>query len=303
MKVHFSNVNFSSSSGPNSFGGRLAQELALRNYKIVDKDDDYDIFLCFIEPASVPAQKARFIHRLDGIWFKPAQFKTHNVNIKSAYNKCDHVIWQSNFDKNMTEKWWGKRIGSVIPNGIEIKSIVHNDPTLKRIRASYDKVFVSSSSWHRQKRLKENIELFLLLKKRYKNACLIVMGNPDHVVSHPDVIYVGHIPHDICLQIYSIADWMIHLAWLDHCPNVVVEAISQKCSVICTDSGGTHEIVKDNGIIINETSPYKFELTDYDKPYEIKLQEIDLPDLNIENDYLNIKVAADAYEKVFKGEK
>ena len=101
MKIHFSNVNFSSSSGPNSFGGRLAQELALRNYQIVDKDEDYDIFLCFIEPASVPDQKARFIHRLDGIWFKPAQFKTHNVNIKSAYNKCDHVIWQSNFDKNM----------------------------------------------------------------------------------------------------------------------------------------------------------------------------------------------------------
>ena len=97
------------------------------------------------------------------------------------------------------------------------------------------------------------------------------MGKPDYVVSHPDVIYVGHLPHDICLQVYHISDWMIHLAWLDHCPNVVVEAISQKCPVICTDSGGTKELVGNGGLVVPETTQYKYELTDYDNPYSLDL--------------------------------
>ena len=66
---------------------------------IVNQNEDYDIFLCFIEPSSIPRKGSKFIHRLDGIWFKPEEFNTHNTSIKWAYEKADHVIWQSNFDK------------------------------------------------------------------------------------------------------------------------------------------------------------------------------------------------------------
>ena len=302
MKIHFSNVNFSSSTGPNTFGHRLASELSTRGYEIVNSNQKYDVFLCFIEPTSAPDKNAKFIQRLDGIWFKPEEFETHNKGIKYAYDNCDQVIWQSDFDKNMTQHWWGERKGSVIHNGIKINEIKSLDPSLKIIKEKYKKIFVTSSSWHRQKRLKENITLFLSLKEKYKDSCLIVLGKPDYVIDHADIYYPGYLTHQQCLQVYNISDWMLHLAWLDHCPNVVVEAISQNCKVICTDSGGTKEIVKSNGIVIKENIPYNFELTDYDKPYELIIPELDLDDIEIKNEYLKIESIADQYENIFKKE-
>ena len=54
------------------------------------------------------------------------------------------------------------------------------------------------------------------------------------------------------LQVFSAADWMIHLAWLDHCPNSVVVGMSQGCGIICASSGGTYEAVGKNGIVVQE---------------------------------------------------
>ena len=296
MKIHFSNVNFSSSTGPNSFAGRLAHELTNQGYHIVSENQAYDSMLIFIEPSSRPKPGARVVQRLDGIWFKPDQFHTHNTGIKWSYDNSDHIIWQSEFDKKMSEFHWGSRSGTVIHNGIELCRMDVTDPNIQKLREKYDKVFVCSASWHRQKRLQENTGLFLLLKKQYPSSCLIVMGsNPDYVIQDPDVYYTELLSHDMCLQLYAAADWMIHLAWLDHCPNVVIEALSQNCPVICTDSGGTKEIVKQNGIIIPESKQYNYELTDYDNPYDLDLNVMDLPEINVDNAYLNIKKIAQKY--------
>mgnify|MGYP001225132331 CR=1 FL=1 len=304
MRIYFSNVNFSSNSGPNTFAGRLANQLGKMGHNIIESNKDYyDVFLCFIEPDCKPLETARFIHRLDGIWFKPEQFKTHNKGIKGAYNIADHVVWQSEFDKKMTSYHWGKRTGTVIHNGIELD---YNQDKIKytniqdlrsRIKG---RIFVSSASWHRQKRLKENIEFFL--KNRENEDVMIVLGkNPDVLIQENlknIIFFTGDISHFECLEIYKNSDWMIHLAWLDHCPNVVVEAISMGCPVICTDSGGTKEIVRNNGIIIPETTKYNYELTDYDNPYEINIKKIDLIKPKINRDYLDIKTVALKYNKI-----
>ena len=300
MNIHFSNVNFSSSSGPNSFAHRLANQLVKEGHRIVNNNQEYEIFLCFIEPASRPNPGSKFIHRLDGIWFKPEEFITKNRRIKSAYENCHHVIWQSSFDKKMTINHWGKpKNGSIIHNGIATKGERTLHPEIVNLRKKYERIFVCSASWHRQKRLKENIEFYQ--KNRNKNDALIVLGsNPDFIVQDENVFYLGHLTHDECLQLYSIADWFIHLAWLDHCPNVVVEALSEGCPVICTNSGGTKEIVQNNGIIIEENRKYNFELTNYDEPYSIDLCRIDLPKINVKNDHLDIKLICDNYIEVFR---
>lgn len=304
IKIHFSNVDFRSTSGPNTFAGRLAKELQAKGHQIVDISHAHaaDAFLAFIEPGTEPPPDVRFLQRLDGIWFKPEQFDTHNQLIKWAYDRCDHVIWQSDFDRRMTRHHWGDRKGSVIRNGIHIEQVQVNSPDLKKIRDQYEKVFVCSSSWHRQKRLKENIELFKMLRSQYDSACLIVMGSsPDYDAKDKDVFYTGNVPHTVCLEVYSMADWMIHLAWLDHCPNVVVEALSQNTPVICTASGGTPELVKKSGIIIPETTSYNFELCDYDNPPGLEIGSFSLEDINIDNrDDLSISTVADQYEKVLR---
>ena len=157
MNIHFSNVDFSSSTGPNTFANRLANELSIRGYNIVDSKSDYDIFLCFIEPSTVPKNNAKIVQRLDGIWFKPDEFKIKNKNIKWTYDNAKHVIWQSEFDKCMTQKWWGEKVGSIIHNGINLKQQKDIHPQLQDFRKKFKKIFVCSASWHRQKRLKEKI--------------------------------------------------------------------------------------------------------------------------------------------------
>ena len=277
MKVHFSNVNFQSQTGPNSFATRLAMCLQKRGYEFVGPNDDYEAFLAFIEPASHPRPGAKFLQRLDGIWFSPEEFHTKNRGIRWAYDNCHHVIWQTQFDKNMTLNHWGPRPGSVIANGIELKleEIVEN--SLKEIRNKYDVMFVCSSNWHGQKRLKDNTNMFLKYESENpdKKCCLIVMGNsPDYTVKKENIMYTGNLSHNLCLQVFRASDWMIHLAWLDHCPNVVVEALSQNCPVICSSSGGTSEIVRSSGVIIPETNEYEYQLTDYTSPPELDLTNI-----------------------------
>ncbi len=304
MNIHFSNVNFSSNSGPNTFAHRLANCLTEMGHNIVNQDDDYQIFLAFIEASSAPKKNAKVIQRLDGIWFKPDEFHTHNKNIKALYDYADSVIWQSEFDKNMTEHHWGKKFGKVIHNGVSLERKNASNDTIRQIRSSYKKVFVCSANWHRQKRLKENVELFLKMKEVFPDSCLVIMGsNPDFYARHKDILYTGAISHDLCLQIFSIADWMIHLAWLDHCPNVVVESLSQGCPVICTDSGGTKELVRDNGLVIPENTPYHYELADYDNPYGLELELPSLPDVVVDNSYIDIKKVAKKYVDAMIGEK
>jgi glycosyltransferase involved in cell wall biosynthesis len=301
MKVHFSNVNFSSNSGPNSFAARLANELTILGHHIVSEKESYETMLVFIEPSSRPKSSTRIIHRLDGIWFKPDQFHSHNKLIKWTYDNCDEVIWQSEFDKKMTEHHWGSRKGEVIHNGINIKKYDIASDIVQCIRDSYENMFVCSSSWHRQKRLKENIDLFFKLKEVYPSSCLVIMGeNSGYPVAHKDIFYMGAVSHDTCLEVFSASDWMIHLAWLDHCPNVVVESLSQHCPVICTDSGGTLEIVQNNGIVIPESTPYKFELTDYDRPYKLHIPTLELPEIEVDNSYLDIKRVAQKYIRVME---
>ena len=174
------------------------------------------------------------------------------------------------------------------------------------LRKNYDTIFTCSANWHPQKRLKKNIETFLRISKKIVGkSALIIMGNtPDIHVNNPDIFYTGSVPHNICLEIFSISDWMIHMAWLDHCPNTVVEALSQNCPVICTNSGGTHEIVKDSGVIIPENNVYNFELADYDNPYDIDLSALDNFDWankpTVNNAHLDISTVAEQYLKEFE---
>jgi glycosyltransferase involved in cell wall biosynthesis len=166
-------------------------------------------------------------------------------------------------------------------------------------------MFTCSSNWHGQKRLQDNTDLFLKYEQENpdKKCCLIVMGdNPDYVISKDNIIYTGNLPHEICLQVFYASDWMIHLAWLDHCPNVVVEALSQNCPVICSSSGGTKEIVRGSGIVVPEAEEYDYRLTDYTTPPALDLTNITLPSkIEVDHRHLDIELVADKYDKVLRG--
>jgi len=307
MRVCLDNVNFKSTSGPNSFGVRLASQLVKMGHDVVPQNQYHDVMLSFIHQTSYAWPGAAKILRLDGIWFKSENFEQNNRIIKDSYFSFDHVIFQSEFDKHMVETHFGKRSDcSVIHNGINLKTY----DKVPELNHQNEKIFVCSAFWHPQKRLKENVCLFQHIRQQLindkKEARLYILGGGatfEGLNSYDleNVFYLGQQDHESCLRFYASADYFLHLAWLDHCPNVVVEALSQRCPVICTDSGGTSEIVKENGIIIPETTKYEYELTDYDSPYPIDFSSFILPDTrpSVDPIHLDIEKVAEAYLKVF----
>ncbi len=275
MRIYISNVDLTSRTGPNTFALRLVKELIRRGNRISGHSENYDAYLAFINTDMTPKKDIPLIHRLDGIWFKPTDFIEKNKQIKKTYETADHIIWQSEFDMNMSQFHWGKKNGTVINNGIDIQKVQATNTEILDLRSKFDKIFVCSANWRRHKRLKENIELFERFKNAYPelSCALFVLGDKPDYTSKTcrDIYYTNSIGHDLCLQLFSISDAMIHLAYMDHCPNTVVESISQDCPVICTTSGGTREIVKENGIIIQETKDFEFALHDYAVPPSLDL--------------------------------
>lgn len=280
MKIHFDNVDLSSSTGPNTFAFRLARQLFDTGHEVVLDASGADVSLVFIERTG-SALADKVVQRLDGIWFRPQDFHTKNVKIRDLYSKADCVVWQSDFDSSMTLKWWDTpKKGVVIRNGIKKNPVAKlTIPKLIEMVATYDRIYVCSSNWHPQKRLKQNVQLFEQLRNTHPNSCLIVMGNnPDYQATGSNVFYTGSASPDVCAEIYSAANWMLHLAWADHCPNVVVEALLQGTPVVCTNIGGTKELVGNYGIVLHD-EPYNFELADYDNPPVLDTSSIiSLPD-------------------------
>lgn len=278
MRIHFDNVRLDAPTGPNTFASRLAKKLFEVGHQVVFDGSQADVSLVFIQPSGAPLAP-KVVQRLDGIWFKPEDYETKNLPIRLLYNRANSVVYQSQFDRNFIEKWWGPKPGSVvIGNGIEFNPLKElTIPKLVEMRATYDQIYVCSSNWHAQKRLESNVRLFDHLRKKHPNSCLIIMGNhPDYRAAGPNYFYTGPVGPEVYMQIYSAANWMLHLAWADHCPNVVVEALSQGTPVVCSEVGGTAELIGFGtyGVVLKE-QPYNYELYDYDNPPSINVEQID----------------------------
>jgi glycosyltransferase involved in cell wall biosynthesis len=251
MKIHFSNVTTNTKSGSNAFALRLKRFLEVNGCQVVDHNQDYDIFLSFGEAVTPCRNNAILVQRVPSIYMNPKNFKVINEGVERTYKQSDFVIWQSEFSKNIIQNFWGNRRGEVIHNG---SSLFPLSP-VPSIRENGRPIFVSSGNWSASKRLGENVKIFDKIKLAYPNAVLYIMGtNPDQSIfrGRKDIRYLGSLDGQMAQRVYATSDWMIHAAWNDNCPNAVVEAMSQGCPVICTSSGGTKEIVKSRGIIIEE---------------------------------------------------
>ena len=260
MKIYTHNFNPTSNSGPNKFTRQLFRKMeCTNNLGFVDDQQHADVEFCLIQQQS-PKVKPMVL-RLDGIWFNSDQnYKQQNIPIKLAYDNADAVIFQSEFNKQLTESWFGKHENShVIHNAPDlniINSELIND-TYQKINWPWDKkteVWSCASSWRPHKRLKENIRYFLEFAP--KDAVLGVAGggitSEDINFSNDSRIhFFGELSYQQLLCLYKRSTTFIHLAYLDHCPNVVVDAQAAGCTIICSSTGGTKEIVT-NGIVIQE---------------------------------------------------
>lgn len=315
MKIHFDGVNPESRSGPNSFAMRLAKRLMLSGHELdFDSGRNSDVSLVFIEPSGAWLAR-KTVQRLDGIWSKASEIETKNKHIKKLYHQADGIVYQSQFDANYIQSLWGHpaRAGifRIINNGIEIQPEHENlsGYSFQQLRLELDVIFTCSANWHRQKRLKENVECFKHLQTIYPKSCLIVLGsNPDWGVADPAIFYGGSLTHEAVLEVFKNSDWMINLEYFSHSPNAVVEALSVGCPVICVDMGGCAELVQDYGVKVQSTDHYpvigsRGPAIEYDNPPPLKNhQRIEsLPDRSELGAHADIDIisCAKKYEELF----
>lgn len=247
MKICFENVNFTSNSGPNNFAGKLRHELQKNGHTVTDADAD--VQLSFIESFNSFKNK---ILRLDGIYFNTEQdWENQNSNIKKSYKESAGIVVQSYFNLKLVSKYFGNRSNvKIIHNGTCL-DIIKSIPSATVKMEKPGKVWLTASSWRPHKRLNENIRLFHEFSE--ENDMLLVAGaNCDSSIDSDRVKYIGNLQWNNLISVMKLADNFIHTAWLDHCPNVVVDAKAAGCKLYCTNAGGTSELASEDDVVIIE---------------------------------------------------
>lgn len=250
LRVRFDNVDFNSTSGPNNFAFKLASCLNENGVEVNLDQSPSDLQLSFIQSNY---EHEKTVQRLDGIYFNSEQdWLNLNRPISLTYEKSAAVIFQSEFNKKLTEKYFGHHPhGYVIHNGTNENIINSISPLEHPALEKFHSVWCCASSWRPHKRLKENIKYFL--DHSTKEECLVVAGhNADYHVRNDRIFYVGNLDWISLISLFKRSKYFIHLALMDHCPNVVVDARASDCHIICTDSGGTKEVAGLNATVIKD---------------------------------------------------
>lgn len=271
MNVLFDNVNFESSSGPNQFGRKLAKSIVTLGHNVTDTSDHADVQLSFI---SITRKMLPTVLRLDGIYFNTVQdWERLNEPIQRSYELAEAVVTQSRFNAKLIEKYFGiHKNMCTIPNGTDM-TLINNIPKLSHPEfRGYSDIWCCASSWRSHKRLKDNVRYFL--ENANSDTCLIVAGNnPDYTIDHERVYYAGNLDWKTLISLYKASSIFIHLAWLDHCPNVVVDARASGCKIVCSSTGGTKEIAGTDAIIIEEEE-WDYEPTMLYEPPELDFNRV-----------------------------
>ena len=288
MNIHLENIDLQSTSGPNHFASKLTKYLDAS----FDPKQKPDIRLCFIETYNKHSD-IPLIQRLDGIYFNKTQnYKLQNANIRETYGKANGVVFQTNFNKKLITKYFGHHKKSVIiHNGADVEYINNIKPLQDKILDKYETIWSCASSWRPHKRLQENIKYFL--EHSSPKDLLIIAGNIEtSIIDNERIMYVGNLSIEQLISLYKRSDNFIHLAWLDHCPNVVVDARASGCRIICSSSGGTKEIAGPDAIIIEENE-WDFQPVELYKPPKLNFSR--RIKNKFESDY-NMKVVATRYK-------
>jgi len=249
MNIFLDNVNLNSTSGPNHFAKKLKKYMERQGDSFIH-EHPFDAQLTFIQRVNLMAP---VFQRLDGIYFNSEQdYKSMNASILRTYTEAKGVIFQSEFNKRLTFKYFGEHDNiAVIHNGADLELINQVRPLKNDVLEQFDSVWCCASSWRPHKRLRGNIRYFL--EHSSSRDCLVVAGQvqKEDVIKHERIFYVGNVDISTLFAIYKKSKYLIHLAYLDHCPNVVVDAVACGCHVICSSSGGTKEVAV-GGTVIEE---------------------------------------------------
>jgi len=222
-----------------------------------DPNNEIACRLAFILSTN-PTGAIPLVQRLDGIYFNKIQdYEVLNTPIQQTYKLAHGVVFQSHFNKMLSQEYFGEH-----PNGI----VIHNGTNAQEINEipvgqfpeelnKFTEFWCCASNWRPHKRLNDNIRYFN--EHAPETAALIVLGSniEDHLdkLQPRDRIFsFGNVAWHDMISVFKACTHFLHLAWLDHCPNVVVDARAAGCQIVCSSEGGTKEIAGEGAIIIQE---------------------------------------------------
>ena len=286
-------------TGKGKFISRLMPELEKLGVKCVNDMSDVDIDMQLGKYVYEPKNCKKSVVRFGAAHIGSNEdYKRLNKRKTEAMKKADGVIYQSDFSRKMCNKFIGKPSGkqAIIFNGANPE-----DYNVKPFESTHKKNFIASTrAWLPRKRLKDIVKSFAMADIEAK---LFVCGSVNKKYEHKNVEYMGQVDDNTLYRLLRLCDTMIHLCWLDACPNAVVEAICAGCSVVTTDCGGQGEFVE--GLKITEE--WDFKPVNLNKPPKINRQRLArLIRLHYENDYnsgydvVSIDNIAKQYKAFFK---
>ena len=289
---------FNKKIGPYIFLERISKQFKNKNINLTNKFDPFYDFSIFANTNKSIYKKPYFL-RIGGIFFdnKNTVINTVKAN-EEIFESIDNsigTIFISEFTKNLVIKFHKnlKVPNVVINNSVPLNLFSPKGDNLrdKLKLKSNDFVIITSAAWRRHKRLNEIIKLFYKLKTEINNLKLIILGEYDLKKNDPDIILAGNIKHFKLPEWYRTANAYVHLSWIDQNPNTLVEAIACGLPSLCTNNGGTHELIKktNSGIVSNADKNYDYQLIDYYNPPEPKYDLLVNDFMKIYNNYAKFK--------------
>ena len=214
-------------------------------------------FYSYIWKNFSPKSKDKVILRLDGIGVDSANNSNKKFikeNIQNLIGKSSYLVFQSKFSRDCFKSIYGSLPdGEVIRNGsikigrISKFSIKIQNNLDTHFRKRY---FVVAGRFTNRKRINEIINAF----NNYEIGNLVVLSDvPANLkVINKRILYLGMINSETARNVIKHSIGLIHLDRYDWCPNLVISAVYDGVPVICSNYGGTPEIIENKNYIINE---------------------------------------------------
>lgn len=285
MRIGFPNTR--PSEGPKIFLRRLRRSIVsqglARTSSFLWPFHDISLF----NSVARPNYGHPYVVRVDNIFIDQKETcgcnEALNRPIFRAITESRGVIFQSQFNRILVNRHMGSPTAPqcVIPNGVDLDEFSARGPNLRsQLNVPSDaRVLMTSASWRPHKRLSSIVDMFRMLSLKRKDIYLVVLGGgvPDEsALRHPRIIYADHVNPSLLPAWYRSADLFVFLSWLDSCPNTVIEAIACGVPVVCSNQGGTPEIIQRThaGIISNADQTYSFGLVDLYSPPQPNLKAV-----------------------------
>jgi glycosyltransferase involved in cell wall biosynthesis len=295
-------------TGKRKFIERLMPELEKLGVHCQEKPHGADVCLGVAYFEGKP--KMPRVLRVNGLHLlKNKVNKWRNSQARKSIKMADAVIWQSKFCEKMYKGILKVRPKQehVIFNGANPE-----DYNVEPIRSPYPKNVLLCAKWFRKtgverrhKRLKEMLRIAQTYCELHDDVGFWVAGRAEkRVFDHPRIKFLGRVPEQELRRYYVMADLMMYLAFIDWCPNSVVECICAGTPVLVSNNSGTVEL---GSHLVELDKPIKAKYMKNDRPPKIKdekviamLDEMLANPQRIHRNELTIQCVARRYKKVLE---